>query len=127
MISLALALTLALAQPAGPQLGAQGFCVRLSGGSTHFYPASDRTILVSAGLRAYRITTSPSSLLADRNATIVTRYVGSGVVCSPLELGLEVVSPSGRAGLIVQSVTRLSAAEAKSLRAGGPSYRKLGL
>ncbi len=128
MIPLALAaLALAAAQPRAEGPGAKISCVRLSGGSTHFYPTSDRTILVSAGLHAYRITTSPSILLADRNASIVTRYVGSGVVCSPLELGLQVVSPSGRAGLIVQSITALSPAEAKSLRAGGPSYLKLGL
>jgi hypothetical protein len=122
MLGLALATVLALA--GGPSTG----CVRLGAGAdTQYYPASDHEILVSAGLRAYRITTTPSALLADRSATIVVKFVNDGVVCSPMDMSLEVVSASGRSGLIIQSITPLSKKAAERLRKGGPSYKHLGI
>lgn len=97
-----------------------GGCVRLGGRSVAYYPIDDHTIVVSAGLRAYRITTSPSALLADRSAVIQTRFRTSTVVCRPLDLNLRVLSPSGTAGLITQDIQPLSAAQADYLRHGGP-------
>lgn len=119
---LALVAALALAQP--PETARStlpgGGCVRLGGRSLSFYPINDRTILVSAGLRAYRITVTPSPLLADRTAGIEARFRNSTVVCRPLELDLHVVSSAGRAALIAQDIQPLSAQVADRLRRGGP-------
>lgn len=128
MISILAALALAAASPAPadatPGIPGDRTCMRLgSGSSTHFYPVDDHTILVSAGLRAYRITTNPSSLLADRSNVIETNYPISTVVCAPQDLTLRVSGPSGRDGLIVQSIEPLSREMAEDLRKGGPRRR----
>ncbi len=121
MITLALAAALALPSP--PLTGGAG-CVRLGGTtSVRYFSVNDHTILISNGLRAYRVETTPSALLTDPGAVIATRVRNSPIVCSPLELNLQVVSASGRAGLIAQSITPLSAAEADELRRGGPRRR----
>ena len=122
MIALALAAALSLQPSAGPAEG-RG-CARLGGTSVRYFPVSDHTILISAGLRAYRVETTPSPFLTDPGAVINTRFRNSTVVCSPLELNLQVVSSSGRGGLIVQSITPLSRAEADDLRRGGPRRRR---
>lgn len=124
MTPLILAALLALASPAEP--GGAG-CARLGGGAAvEYYPMNDHTILISAGLRAFRVTTSPSELLDDRSAVINTRFLNSTVVCSPSDLTLQVSSPSGRAGLIAQRIDELSPAEAADLRRGGPTRRRPG-
>lgn len=121
MISTLLALALAAAPPPTAQPAA---CARLgTGGSTHFYPVDDHTILVSAGVHAYRLTTNPSALLSDPAAVIETNYPTSTVVCAPQDLTLRVTGPSGRAGLIVQSIEPLSREMAEDLRKGGPRRR----
>ena len=114
-----LALIAALALSPTPA-ASESSCVRLGGSATHYYPIDDRTIVISSGLRAYRVTTSPSSLLADRSAVILSRFQNSTVVCNPLDLNLRVTSPSGTAGLITQRIEQLSSAQAESLRHGGP-------
>ena len=112
----------ALALAAAPQTLTG--CVNLgASASTHYYPVNDRTILISAGIHAYRVTTSPSSILADPSAIIVNSFATSSVVCSPQALKLRAVSPGGRSGLIVQSIETLSRAEAEDLRRGGPRRR----
>ena len=120
MIALALAAALTL-QPAPQQ---ESGCVRLGGTSVRYFPVNDHTILISAGLRAYRVETTPSAFLTDPGAVISTRFRNSTVVCSPLDLNLQVISASGRGGLIVQSLTPLSRAEAEELRRGGPRRRR---
>ena len=122
MITTALAtIALAAASPSG------GHCYRLGGSSAGYYPINDHTILVSQGVHAYKITTSPSVLLADRYARLTVRFTNSDVVCSPLEMDIRVSSTAGRAGLIVQDITPLSPRAAEYLRHGGPSYRNSGL
>lgn len=89
------------------------------GGDTAYYPVNDHTILVSAGIHAYRITTAPSAALGTPSTNLVVR--GSGVVCSPLDLQLYAVGPGvGRTGLIIQSIAPLSRQEAEELRHGAP-------
>ncbi|CAN5356389.1 hypothetical protein BH09PSE2_BH09PSE2_19740 [soil metagenome] len=78
---------------------------------------NESEILVSAGLRAYRITVTPNAALRDPSTNLITER--TGVVCSPVELRLSAAGPAvGRTGLIVQSITRLSDAEAQELRKG---------
>ena len=123
MITLALAAALML-QPSPPPASAKAGCIRLGATtSVRYFPVNDHTILISAGLRAYRVETTPSALLTDPGAVINTRVRNSPIVCSPLELNLQVLSASGRAGLIAQSITPLSAAQAEELRRGGPRRR----
>ena len=100
--------------------GPRPTCYNLGqGGSSAYYPVSDHTILVSAGIHAYRIETEPSSALGLGSTNLQVR--GSGVVCSPLDLQLFAVGPGvGRTGLIVRSITPLSSAEAEELRHGAP-------
>ena len=112
------ALVLAAALAGGPPPRAT--CYNLGqGASAAYYPVSDRAILVSAGVHAYRIETEPSSALGLGSTNLQVR--GSGIVCSPLELQLFAVGPGvGRTGLIVRSITPLSRQEAEELRHGAP-------
>lgn len=112
-------LFLAAVLAAGP--APQRTCYNLGqgGGDTQYYPVNDHTVLVSAGLRAYRITTEPNAALGAPSTNLIVR--GSGIVCSPLDLQLFAAGPGvGRTGLIVQSITRLSDQEAERLRHGAP-------
>ena len=115
MIAAALLIAAALAGGAPSRT-----CYNLGqGGGSHYYPVSNHTILVSAGVHAYRIETEPSSVLGLGSTGLQVR--GSGIVCSPLDLQLFAVGPGvGRSGLIVRSITPLSREEAESLRHGAP-------
>ena len=85
--------------------------------SARYDVMNDREILVSAGLRAYRITVTPNAALSDPSTNLVVQRAGA--VCSPIDLTLSAQGPSvGRTGLIVESITRLSSAEAEDLRHG---------
>ena len=89
------------------------------GSSTAYYPVSDHEILVSAGIHAYRILTQPNPALGVPSTNLQVR--GSGIVCSPLDIQLSAAGPGvGRTGLIVQSITPLSRAQAEQLRHGAP-------
>ena len=95
-------------------------CYNLGPGrSAAYHPVSDREILVSAGIHAYRIETEPSAALGLPSTTLQVRT--RGAVCSPLDLQLSAEGPGvGRTGLIVRSITPLSRAEAEALRHGAP-------
>ena len=104
-----------------PDGGPRATCYNLGqgGSDTAYYPVSDRTILVSAGIHAYRIDTEPNAALGVPSSNLVVH--GSGIVCSPLDIQLSVIGPGlGRTGLIVQSITPLSREEAERLRHGQP-------
>ena len=78
---------------------------------------NDHEILVSAGLRAYRIIVTPNTALSDPSTNLLVQR--AGVVCSPIDLTLSAVGPSvGRSGLIVQSIEPLSSEQAEDLRKG---------
>ena len=86
---------------------------------TAYYPVNDHTILVSAGIHAYRITTEPNAALGVPSTNVIVR--GSGIVCSPLDIQLFAGGPGvGRTGLIVRSITPLPRDEAERLRHGAP-------
>lgn len=121
MIPALFALTL-VSTPVLPTPGRE--CARLGGSDVRYYPIDDRTLVISNGRRAYRVRTTPSAILGDRAAVVNTRFRNTTVVCSPLDLNLQVSSPSGRSGLIVQSLERLPDAEAEALRHGGPPRRR---
>ncbi len=113
----ALLLAAALATPGAPR--ATCYNLGQGGSDTAYYPVSDHTILVSAGIHAYRITTEPNPALAVPSTNLIVR--GSGIVCSPLDIQLFAAGPGvGRTGLIVQSITPLSREEAERLRHGMP-------
>ena len=117
-IAIAAAAATAFASPASPTDSRA--CARIgTPSSARFYPVDDHTILISAGLRAYRVTTQPTPLLADNTATLLNQ--SRPTVCVPADMRLRVVSPTGEAGLIVQNIEELSSAQANSLRHGGPS------
>ena len=119
---LLLAAALAAASPAGA--AGKNTCYNLGGGDSRYYPINDRTILVSAGIRAYRIITAPSPALAQPSSNLQVRgdsVSGRSVVCSPLDIQLFVTGPGvGRTGLIIQSIEPLSRAQADELRKGQP-------
>ena len=119
------ALLLAAALAASSPSAMHGKCFNFGGGnSTHYFPVNNHTILVSAGVHAYRITVTPTALLSDPAAVINVSFpISSPVVCSPQDLTLRVTSPSGRSGLIVQDIAALSRAEAERLRGGLPRRR----
>lgn len=115
--ALAAALAVGPATPAPSQVS----CINLNSSNIRYYPVDDHTVLVSAGLRAYRITTTPTPLLADPASVVTVSYpMSSSVVCSPTAINLRITGPSGRAGLIVQSIEPLSREVAADLRKGGP-------
>lgn len=115
-----LAAALALAAPAASEVRGST-CINLNNSSVRYYPVDDHTVLISAGLRAYRVTVTPTPQLADPAAVVNVSYpVSSSVVCSPQALNLRLTSPSGRSGLIVQSIEPLSSEVAADLRKGGP-------
>ncbi len=109
----ALLLAAALSGQAGAD---RGTCYNLNT-DVRYDVMNDHEILVSAGLRAYRIIVTPNAALNDPSTNLVVRR--AGVVCSPLELQLAAAGPSiGRTGLIVQSITPLSREQAEDLRKG---------
>ena len=113
----ALLLAAALAGSAHPR--ATCYNLGQGGSDTAYYPVNDHTVLVSAGIHAYRITTEPNASLAMPSTNLIVR--GSGIVCSPLDIQLFAAGPGvGRTGLIVQSITPLSRQEAETLRHGAP-------
>lgn len=78
---------------------------------------NDHEILVSAGLRAYRVTVAPNPTLSLPSTNLVVEHAGA--ICSPLDLRLSAAGPSiGRAGIIVQSIERLPSDVAEELRKG---------
>lgn len=78
---------------------------------------NDHEILVSAGLRAYRITVTPNASLSLPSTNLAVEH--SGAVCSLQDLRLSAVGPSvARTGLILQSIEPLSPQVAEELRKG---------
>lgn len=111
-----LALALAAALSGAPAADRGGACYNLPM-DARYDVMNDRVILISAGIRAYRVTVTPNSALALPSTNLVVER--AGVVCSPIELQLSAAGPSvGRTGLIVQSITPLSREEAEDLRKG---------
>ncbi len=120
--ALAFAAALAvLAPPPGGLAAASGHppCILLSQGpDTEYIPVDDHTIVVRSVSRWWKLTTTPSSLLLQRQAILINDIHGPGSLCSPLDFQLSVLDHpgGGREGLIVQDFVSITPAEGRALR-----------
>ncbi len=109
------ALALALAAAPTPRSGG---CILLTPGDTSQYVGvDDHTIVIASRGRAWKLTTTPSSLITDRQAVFFNVIRGPSSLCSPLDFQLSVGLQQTpiQTPLIVQDFQAITPAEAKAL------------
>ena len=82
-------------------------------------PIDDHTILVTSGVRRFKVVTDTCPPLHRAFPTITTELLGGSQVCTPQDVRLHVSSGGDVASIYcsIVSITPLSATQAKSLGA----------
>ena len=118
--ALLLAAALAAATPSTPaKPSPRPPCLLLSESTdTEYIPVDDHTIVVRAISRWWKLTTTPSTLLRQRQSILINDIHGPSTLCSPLDFRLSVLDHpgGGREELIVQDFISITPAEGRALR-----------
>ena len=122
MIAAALFAAALLSPPAAPSATAgpgdtlKGQCIDLIQ-QPSWAPVDDHTILVTSGLRRFKVVTSTCPALTRQLPIITTELLGGSSICGPHDAHLYVSSPGDVAPVpcFMQSITPLTDAEAKAL------------
>jgi hypothetical protein len=114
----ALLLAAALAAPA-PAPARADQCIQISpGNQAQYIGVDDHTIVVRGLGRAWKLTTTRSSLITDPTASFINVVRGPSLLCKPIDFQLSVASrPIGafQTPLIVQDFHPITVAEADAL------------
>lgn len=111
----ALALAALLAAPAPAPLRS---CIMLTpGNNAQYIGVDDRTIVIRSFSHAWKLTTTPSSLITDPQAYFINVVRGPSTLCGPLDFQLSVGLQQTpiQTPLIVQDFRPITVAEAKAM------------
>lgn len=101
-------------------------CISILPGNDASYTAvDDRTVLIDAQGRHFKLSVTPSSLLTQPFTVIANTVGGPHLLCSRLDFRLRVITqPDGNAAPVVaQDFAQISEAEARALRAKARARR----
>jgi hypothetical protein len=119
LIVAACALALSAAeQPANrSDAGSLRSCFEPPSAGTSWTPLDDHTILVRAGVRAFKVTTNSCPRLADPLARITVVIGGGTSICSPRDAHIYVSDSADRQGVpcFAQSISPVSLDEARMM------------
>ena len=114
--STALALTGLGLQPAAQAAPGQTRACFHHSQAVSYQPVDNRTIVVNAGRRAFRIDLENDCRAQNSGGYLVVEPVG-GLVCGRLDIQLSIAHPGGgREACIIRDIQQISTEEARALR-----------